>query len=57
VPLLCWHSFYDALKHIIEYASKAIALHNAMLTEKKVFIFRFLYEDITINGKGPMLCT
>jgi hypothetical protein len=35
VQFLCWHIFYDALTHIIEYASRAIALHNAMFTEKR----------------------
>ena len=36
--LLCWHIFYDALTRIIEYASRAIALHNAMFTDKTLFI-------------------
>jgi hypothetical protein len=35
IALLCLHNFYDALKRIIEYASRAIALHNAMFTVKR----------------------
>jgi hypothetical protein len=49
VQLLCWHIFYDELTRIIEYASRAIALHNAMFTEKRYsfLIYMAVHRVIT----------
>lgn len=31
---LIWHVYHDVQWHIMEYAIEAVALHNAILTEK-----------------------